>query len=220
MQNSFGQAAKDLVNISNLPAGTALGTFGQLAGKSGDTLLSGLQAAIARKLTTTDQREFGQFVAALDANMSRILGGGYASSTARGLVESYNSQVAKEGDSPAVQAMFLARFKQELDTFAENYKTYPGSKPEMIQAVQKQNEEIKEAIPWTVEQVIAATNKSGSKVTISRKFSDALNARPNNAPDDTPRFENEAEAQAAADRGEIAHNQNIIIGGVAGKWNN
>ena len=121
---------------------------------------------LGRKLTTTDQREFGQLVSAIDANMARVLGGGYASSTAKGLLDAYKSQVAREGDSATVQALFLARFKQELNTFARNYQSYPGATPEMKAQVNAQNEELNKAIPWTIDDVMKASPTGKDKPTI------------------------------------------------------
>ena len=55
---SFGQAAQDLLNVTRMPAGTVMGNFAELSGKSGDSLKAGLTAAFGRAVTKQDERMF------------------------------------------------------------------------------------------------------------------------------------------------------------------
>jgi len=168
MAEAFSQAAQDLVNITNMPKGTAMGNFAELAGKSGDSLKQGLSAAFGRKVTDQDARMFAQLVAGLDQNMARTLGGGYANSSAKNAIDAYKQQLPREGDSPAVSALFLARFKQELGIFADVFDAHPGSNERMSGKVNKYIDAVNKAIPFTVNDVLDATR--GSRQTINQQF--------------------------------------------------
>ena len=168
MSESFGQTAVDLVNVSNLPSGTAMGNFAELAGKSGDSLKQGLAAAFGRKVTDQDSRMFAQLVAGLDQNMARTLGGGYANSGAKHAIEAYKQQIPREGDSPAATALFLARFKQELGIFADVFSAHPGANEQMSGKVNKYMDMVNKAIPFTVNDVLAAPRNA--RITTGQKF--------------------------------------------------
>jgi len=170
MAESFVQASTDLANIAKLPKGTMLGAFAELAGQSPDSMTTSLSTLFARKLTDQDKRIFGQLVAGLDQNMARTLGGGYASSTAKGLLEAYKQQVARSGDSPAVEALFLARMKQELNIFADVYEAHPGATDKMISRVNRAKENHDKYIPWDVDQVIKAANQGRATISDDFKF--------------------------------------------------
>jgi hypothetical protein len=217
MQSSFGQIKNDLVGITQLKEGTTLGTFGELAGQSGDTLLKSLESRMGRALTTTDQQEFGKLVASFDARMATLLGGGYAGSTAKGLRDAYLAQVSKEGESPRAQALFLARARQELEEFANNFEAYPGADEAMQAKVRQNLELVRKAIPWTVNDVLKIGVKPGEK-TISQRFARALTATPQSDIVPLPTFANEEQAKAARDAGEIRPGDDIVVNGVHGKW--
>jgi ribosomal protein L9 len=168
MAEAFSQAAQDLVNITNMPKGTVMGNFAELSGKSGDSLKQGLTAALGRKITDQDARMFAQLVAGLDQNMARTLGGGYANSGAKHAIEAYKQQLPREGDSPAVSALFLARFKQELGIFADVFSAHPGANDQMSGKVNKYVDAVNKSIPFTVNDVLNATR--GSRQTINQQF--------------------------------------------------
>jgi hypothetical protein len=186
MAEAFAQASTDLVNVTKLPAGTMMGTFAELAGQSPDSITTSLSTLFARNLTDQDKRMFAQLVAGLDQNMARVLGGGYASSTAKGMVEAYKQQVAREGDTPANEALFLARFKQELDIFADVYEAHPGATDKMIAGIKKAREAHDKAIPFDVDQVIKAANQG--RITLGKDLQDfALSPTVGDLPvDNTP----------------------------------
>lgn len=158
MSEAFAQAATDLENMSKMPKETVLGSFAGMTGQSGTGLVDSLRKTFARSLTPEDQRMFQQLIAGFGNNMGRALGGGYANSGAKHVVDQYNIQVAQEGDSPAVKAMFMARAKQELKIFAKAFQTYPGATDEQKEFVKEYYDIIDQSIPFTVEDVLAASS--------------------------------------------------------------
>jgi hypothetical protein len=169
INESFSQAATDLLNVSQMPKNTVLGTFAGMTGQSGNTLLSSLENVAARAVTSEDSRLMQQIVAGLDQNMARALGGGYASSTSKGLIQAYKEQVAQVGDSALAQAMFLSRMKQELGVLAKAFKNHPGSNEGYVRDMQDYMDDLNKAIPFNVSDVIAANR--GKKQTVTEKFS-------------------------------------------------
>lgn len=169
INESFSQAATDLLNVSQMPKNTVLGTFAGMTGQSGNTLLSSLENVAARAVTSEDSRLMQQIVAGLDQNMARALGGGYASSTSKGLIQAYKEQVAQYGDSALAQAMFLSRMKQELGILAKAFKNHPGSNEGYVRDMQEYMDALNKAIPFNVSDVIAANR--GKKQTVTDKFS-------------------------------------------------
>ena len=175
MAESFSQTAQDLVNITNLPRDTVMGNFAELAGKSGDSLKQGLTAAIGRKITSQDERMFANLVAGLDQNMARTLGGGYANSGAKHAIEAYKQQLPRAGDSAAISALFLARFKQELGIFADVFEAHPGASDKMSGKVNNYMNAVDKAIPFNVNDVLNATR--GSRQTINKQFEELATPR-------------------------------------------
>jgi hypothetical protein len=166
---SFAQAATDLLNVSQMPGNTVLGVFAGMTGQTGDTLIKSLQNALARQVTNEDSRLMQQIVAGLDQNMARALGGGYATSTSKGLIQAYKEQVAQVGDSPLAQAMFLSRMKQELEILAKAFKSHPGAREGYVSDMKEYVSELNKSIPFNVSDVIAANR--GKKQTVTDKFS-------------------------------------------------
>lgn len=168
INESFSQAAVDLLNVSQMPKNTVLGTFAGMTGQSGNTLLSSLENVAARAVTSEDSRLMQQIVAGLDQNMARALGGGYATSTSKGLIQAYKEQVAQSGDSALAQAMFLSRMKQELGVLAKAFRNHPGSNEGYVSDMKEYMDDLNKAIPFNVSDVIAANR--GKKQTVTEKF--------------------------------------------------
>ena len=168
INESFSQAATDLLNVSQMPGNTVLGAFAGMTGQTGDTLTKSLTNVLARKVTPEDQRLMQQIVAGLDQNMARALGGGYATSTSKGLIQAYKEQVAQMGDSPLAQAMFLSRMKQELGILARAFKNHPGANEGYISDMNEYMSSLDKAIPFAVSDVISANR--GKKITVTDKF--------------------------------------------------
>jgi len=159
MSEAYQQAATDLLNVAKMPEGTVLGALSGMTGQTGETLRTSLANTFARQVTENDARMFQQLVSGIESNMSRALGGGYANSGAKHIIDLYKQQAPKAGDSPVVIATFMARVKQELDIFADQYENYPGASPEQIEKMAKTRDAIDRAIPFDVDDVIGAQSR-------------------------------------------------------------
>lgn len=158
MFESFNQAATDLTNLTKMPANTVLGSFAGMTGQSGTGMIDALRNTFARRITDADARRMQQSIAGLEYNMARTLGGGYANSGAKAVIDIYKTQVPQEGDDPIVMANFLARLKQELGIWARAFQTYPGANKEQKEGALKVMEEINKAVPFTYDDVVTAAN--------------------------------------------------------------
>jgi hypothetical protein len=157
IREAFAQAAIDIVNITKFPPGTMLGALSGLTGSSGDTLVKGIRNSIARQISPVEQRMLQQLIAGIEGHLAFALGGGYATSQSKARMDQYKEQIAKAGDEPENAALFLARLKQEMNILADNFESKPGATQEMNNAVQKYNQQINDAVPFNVNDVIQAT---------------------------------------------------------------
>lgn len=171
---SFGQAATDVLNVAQMPKGTVLGMFADMAGKSGDSFTQSLSTTLSRKLTKEDERMMQVIVSGLEANMSRALGGGYAQSGAKYMIDIYKQQVPKAGDPPIVTAVFLSRIKQELGILAKAFSAHPGATDGYVQQMNDYMDAMNQAIPFNVSDVIAV--RRGGRETITDQSAKIVNA--------------------------------------------
>jgi len=178
IREAFAQAATDIVNITKFPPGTMLGALSGLTGSSGDTLVKGIRNSIARQISPVEQRMLQQLIAGIEGHLAFALGGGYATSQSKARMDQYKEQIAKAGDEPENAALFLARLKQEMNILADNFESKPGSTKEMNDAVQKYNQQINDAVPFTVNDVIQATlSKKEAKSVSETKPSSGWSVR-------------------------------------------
>lgn len=161
IQESSIQTGADLVGIAKLPFGAELSALSGLSGKTGTGFTSSLANATARKLDTNEQRVFQQRVAGFEANISRAMGGGYATSSTKQIMDQYKEQVAREGDDPIVMASFLSRSKQELTLLNKAFKAHPGANATEIKNMDAMIKELNTVITWTNDDIDAALNATG-----------------------------------------------------------
>jgi hypothetical protein len=223
IHESAQQAVQDLLNITSQPADTVLGTFAGMTGKSGENLTTALRNTFARKITSDDQRLMQQMIAGLEYNMGRALGGGYANSSAKAVLDIYKQQVAQAGDSPAAQAMFLARMKQELKTLFKAFKNHPGAQTGYVEDFKEASTLLDEAIPFDVKDVTNASR--GTRQTFVDKYVPTMEGSPRLALPTAETqtfgvksFATNAEAEAAFKAGTLKSGEKVIINGVRGTW--
>lgn len=187
IREAFAQAAADIVNITKFPKGTMLGSFAGLTGASADSMVGAIRNGIARGVTQKEQRMLEALLTGIEGHMAFALGGGYATSQSKARMDQYKAQLARAGDDPAQVPLMLARFRQEMNILAENFESKPGATSEMNKAVQKYNDQINVAVPFTVDDVLNA--ELGTGKSVARPKTDAeFNALPKGAryidPDD------------------------------------
>jgi len=156
IREAFAQASADIVNITKFPKGTMLGSFAGLTGASADSMVGAIRNGIARGVTEKEQRMLEALLSGIEGHMAFALGGGYATSQSKARMDQYKAQLARAGDDPAQVPLMLARFRQEMNILAENFPSKPGATTEMNNAVQKYNDAINNAVPFTVDNVLEA----------------------------------------------------------------
>ena len=156
IREAFVQAGADIVNITKFPPDTMLGIFSGLTGASAEGMTSGIRNAIARGVTDKEQRMLETLLAGIEGHMAFALGGGYATSQSKARMDQYKAQIARAGDEPVMVPLMLARFRQEMNILADNFESKPGVTPAMNDAVQKANDSINQAVPFTVDDVLSA----------------------------------------------------------------
>lgn len=173
MHEAYTQAQADVMNVLRSPAGTVMGAFADMAGKGGNTMGEALRNIAARQLTTNDQRQFQQLVSGLEFHMARMLGGGYANSSAGKMLDQYKTQLPRSG---AEMATFLARVKQEMDLWAKAYSVYPGATPDQLVQIAAMKKQMDDAIPFTMEDV--QNLRLGDRKTVIQREGERLQNAP------------------------------------------
>lgn len=163
------QASKDLINVTKLPEATTLNTFAGLSGKDSKGIVSGLEGAFARQVTTGDQRAFEQLIAGLESTMATAVGGGFASAASKAKMEQYAKQIPRAGDNAESAAIFLARMKQELQTVRDGFVDRQGANKEQVAKMDQAIKELDKAIPFTIDQVMEAKAKRAGGKTMGAK---------------------------------------------------
>jgi hypothetical protein len=176
IMSQFELATKDIKNIVGSPKGTVLGTFAGMTGQSGEGLISSLENTFARKLTADDQRILQQNITGLDQNLARVIGGGYANSSAKYLIKAYQEQVARKGDNPIITAVFLARLKQEMDAVADSYQEHPGASTGQKAKIKQLASDIDKSVPFDMDDVLTAARKG--RQTIGQDMQKLINVPP------------------------------------------
>jgi hypothetical protein len=129
-----------------------------LTNKKGANFTDAIRSVAARKATPDENRVFEQFVSGFETNMARALGGGYAGSSTKVVMDNYHNQVAIAGDSPMVKAAFLARIKQELGILGDAFGAHPGANPAMVRKFKELNNDITSKIKFNVSDITTALN--------------------------------------------------------------
>lgn len=163
------QASKDLINVTKLPEATTLNTFAGLSGKDAKGIVSGLEGAFSRQVTTGDQRAFEQLIAGLESTMATAVGGGFASAASKAKMEQYGKQIPRAGDNAESAAIFLARMKQELETVRQGFVDRQGANSEQVKKMDQAMVDLNKAIPFSIDQVMEAKEKRAGGKTMGAK---------------------------------------------------
>lgn len=165
-------AEAHITNMASLPAGTGVGTFGDIAArynKSGADALGGLTA---RKMTPAANRAFQQEASGLEVELGVLATSGSAGGASAHIVKDLQAMRPKEGDPPIVAANYLALAKQALQVANKGFQVWPGATPRQKQEAEETVAKLDKAVPWTV----ADVNKhiTGDRKTASASYSEML----------------------------------------------
>lgn len=159
IHNSFLQAGKDIVNAARHPS-LSLGAFSGLTGADSKGIIDGIKKVGTRTVTAPENRTFEQIISGIEGHMSRVMGGGYAQSSTKAMMDMYKTQIPRSGDPEVVGLMFLARMKQELGLELQGFGSHPGASPEMLKNMMDTYSEVDKLIPFNVQQIQQAIGES------------------------------------------------------------
>jgi hypothetical protein len=160
------QTVKDISNVSNLPAGTVLGTFAGMTGQDQKGIISSLSSLAARTVTDKDSRAMEQLVAGLESSLATAVGGGYASSASESKMKQIAKEIPRIGDDGAAAARWMARVRQQLETVADGYMTSQAANLDQKKQMKATVEDLKKAVPFTIEDVLQAEKGKSKKATM------------------------------------------------------
>lgn len=170
IHNSFLQAGKDVVNAAKHPS-LNLSAFAGLTGADSKGIIDGVKKVGVRTITAPENRTFEQIISGIEGHMSRVMGGGYAQSSTKAMMDMYKQQIPRAGDPEIVGLMFLARMKQELGLELQGFASHPGSSPEMLKNMIGTYSEVDKLIPFNVDQIQQAIGESPDLQAVLQKSS-------------------------------------------------
>lgn len=165
-------AETHITNMAQLPAGTGVGTFGDIAArynKSGADALGGLSA---RAMTPAANRAFQQEASGLEVELGVLATSGSAGGASAHIVKDLQAMRPKEGDPPIVAANYLALAKQALQVANKGFQVWPGATKEQKDQANETIAKLDQSVPWSVSDV----NKhiTGDRKTASTSYSEML----------------------------------------------
>ena len=165
-------AETHVTNMSQLPAGTGIGTFGDLASRYNKSGSDALGSLTARKMTAPANRAFQQEAANLETELGILAASGSAGGASAHIVKDLQTMRPKDGDPPIVAANYLALAKQALQVANRGLQAWPGANDKQKQDANDVVKKIDAAVPWNV----ADVNKyiTGDKKTASTQYSSML----------------------------------------------
>lgn len=166
-------AETHITNMAGLPAGTGVGTFGDIAARYNKTGADALGGLTARAMTPAANRAFQQEASGLEVELGVLATSGSAGGASAHIVKDLQAMRPKEGDPPIVAANYLALAKQALQVANKGFQVWPGATKEQRAQAAETVAKLDQAVPWTV----ADVNKhiTGDRKTASASYSEMLN---------------------------------------------
>jgi hypothetical protein len=132
-------------------------------------LFSAPLGVLANAISPEDVQRYNTEIANFGKFASRVISGGRVvpASVQQGFEEQYK---IRQGDKPLTVLTKIAQMRQTLERAAEVYLADPSTSPEMKKLYQRGLEDIRSAIPFTVNDVNRFANERDKKVTFEQKF--------------------------------------------------
>ena len=145
------EAGMDIHNLSLLPAGVSSGILG-VGGSPGHSVFSITAAALKNNMAPEETQAYNKIITGLAQNIAGVEAGGLQSSQAR--VKSFDGLLLNPGDTQLTKLQSMANLRQNVEKAVEvklaNAKI-PAEQKDILRAVLEQ---IKQDVPFSVEDVI------------------------------------------------------------------
>lgn len=225
---AVAQTIPDVTNMLLLPSTANTGVFG-IGERPGKSVTQASIDALRNTLSGEVVRAYEQQVQQLGRNLAQIESNGLQPSTA--FINSYDNLVLRPGSTGFDALRSFANVRQTIDQSIRVKMANPRVPSAQKELLREFNAEIQRAIPFTVEdvqrlqfgdgryQTMADVVKEKGFGTPSIGAQGAQPAAPASAGATPPReFASEAEAEAAAARGELQPGTKVVVGGIPGMW--
>lgn len=163
---NLNEAVGSISNIVELPFKVTTGVF---QGRNTNGLLNAPLGALTNNLTKEDVQRYNAEISNFGKFASRVISGGRVvpASVQAGFEEQYK---VREGDKPLTVMTKIAMMRQTLERAAEVYLADPNT-PEGTKGIYQQGlKDIRESIPFTVNDVNKFANQRDQKITFSQVF--------------------------------------------------
>jgi hypothetical protein len=142
---------------------------GPFQGENSKGLFSAPLGVLANTIAPEDVQRYNTEIANFGKFASRIISGGRV--VPAGTQQQFDEQYKiKQGDKPLTVLTKIAQMRQTLERASEVYLADPNTASDMKKLYQKGLEDIRSAIPFTVNDVNKFANERNNKVTFEQRF--------------------------------------------------
>lgn len=181
-------------------------------------------AAAGRNITEAEARMFQQLAAGASRAETIVMTQGRPGAATAEMYKEIAKQQPKAGDSLISTYLWLAQLKQTVN-LAEKDLVMAGGTPTMMNQVSGVKDMVNKLVPYDVQDVTRVIRGGGKQLldpSVGELIKNSNNLqnfeRDITRYGSTPRFKNEAEAEAAFKANKIERGQQIIIGNEVGTW--
>ena len=163
---NLNEAVGSINNIVNLPFKVTTGAF---QGRNTSGLLDAPLGALTNNLTKEDVQRYNVEISNFGKFAARVVSGGRVvpASVQQGFEEQYK---IREGDKPLTVLTKMAMMRQTLERAAQVYLADPNTAEGTKEIYRQGLIDIKESIPFTVNEVNKFANSRDNKTTFSQVF--------------------------------------------------
>lgn len=224
--NSARQGVADLGNVMQMNVGANTGVWGTgIAGSQGHSLAGTMAANLSNKLNGQDTQQYNVVMSGLNQNLSTLETFGLAPRGA--LVGSMDRLAITPTDTEGTALVKLAQARQIVE---QALNTHVMDNPNLSEhqkgPLNQLIADIQKTIPFTVQDVLKLQHDTNPQQTLGTMVqSRGLGtpaapsaAAPPTAAAPTLSFKDEAQFNAAVDRGEVPNNTRVNVGGRVATW--
>ncbi len=195
IQIAAEEAAGDLANIAKLPMTVSTGILG--GRKQGPSILDASKEALANRMTSQEVESYNTMSAGIQRSLAAVEAAGMIPSGS--LTHAMDTLTFKEGNSNQTKLLKLAQTRQIIERGLNPYINNPKVDPDTKVYLRKLQDELKTAIPFTVEEATAFDQRGKNRQTIKDYMTKrAAKASPSDFPKVTPQQQKAADSDRTA----------------------
>lgn len=161
---SAADAVSDIRNVVELPITIDRGIFG--GRRQGPGLMAATKEILANEVTAEDAQAYNTAMAGLERSLGGLATGGLAVSD--NVMNQFGKLMIVKGDTNLIKLRKIATMRQNVENGLEGLLTNPQLGGEQSKLISRLQEQVKEAVPWTVHDVNQVEFGKDNKLTVGQ----------------------------------------------------